>query len=266
MQADSVGRWGLRVAGIAGLAIFASFLALTFRMPQWVESVAKDFVAREVARTLNSRIDAIGQPTGDSLLQRAAAEVYRRNAARVEELKERLRDRTRDLFLVALDEVRDLDCPCRERVELWWRGINLAQLAALTMDNQRIRGIIHGGYMSVVDELRQEIRIFTATNAAAFLLLLVVSFARPAASRHLLFPGALLLLATLFCSAIYVFEQDWLFTLIHGQYVGWAYTTYLAVIFLFLLDIALNRGRVTCKIVNGVAGGLGGAWGALTPC
>lgn len=266
MQADSAGRWGLRVAGIAGLAVFAFFFALTWHTPQWVEAFAKDFIAQEVSQRVNARIDAIGPPQGDSALERVAAQLYERNAARIAALKAGLKDRTKDLFLVALDQVRNLDCSCRERIEIRWRDMNLAQLAALATDNERIIGIVQGGYMSVVNELRREIRIFTGTNAVAFLLLLLLSFAKPAAARHLLFPGALLLLATLFCAGLYVFEQNWLLTLIHGSYVGWAYAAYLGLVFLLFTDIALNRGRVTCHVGNGIVGSFGGAAGALIPC
>lgn len=266
MRGEAIGQWGLRIAGSIGLAIFAFVLFLTWHTPEWVETLGKDFIAREAAERVNARIDAIGPPRGDGVLQRAAAELYERNAERVEVLKLQLKDRTRNLFLAALDQVRDLDCSCRQRIEVWWQGMNLAELAALATDNQRMQTIVHGGYMSVVDELRREIRIFAGTNAAAFLLLLLVSFAKPAAARHLLFPGVLLLLATAFCAFLYVTSQDWLLTLIHGNYVGWAYAACLALVFGFLLDIALNRGRVTAHVGNGISSVFGGIFSALTPC
>jgi hypothetical protein len=231
-----------------------------------VETFGKDFIAREAAEKVNAQIDAIGPPQGNGALERAAARIYESNAERINALKLGLKDRTRDLFLVALDQVRNFDCACRERIEIAWHGMNLAQLAALAADNERMLGIVHGGYMSVVNELRQEIRIFTGTNAVAFLLLLLVSFAKPAAARHLLFPGVLLLMATVFCAFLYVTSQDWLLTLIHGDYVGWAYAAYLGLVFGFLLDIALNRGRVTVHIGNGFSEAFGGIFSALTPC
>lgn len=268
MRAESVGRWGLRVAGSAGLAAFAFFFFLTWHTPAWVENFAREYIATEVAQRVDARLDALSAPpavAGDGVVQRLAAEVYAQNQARIDEIKARLKDRTRDLFLAALDQVRELDCSCRERIEIRWHELNLAQLAALAIDNERIAGIIHDGYMSVVHELQHEIRIFTGINALAFLLLLLVSFAKPAASRHLLFPGVLLLAATMFCAWLYVFSQDWLLTLIHGDYVGWAYGAYLALVSGFLADIALNRGRVTSAIGNG-AGSMLGSAASFTPC
>jgi hypothetical protein len=262
---DSVGRWVLRLAGIAGFVLFTFFFALTFHTPQWVESFAKDFIERKAAAVVEAKIDAIGPPRGEGIAARLAAEVYERNAQQVEELKGRLKDRSHDLFLVALDQVRDIDCECRRGIEQAWHEMNVAALARLVTDNQRILGFIQQGYMQVVHELRREIRIFAGINALCFLLLLVVSFAKPAATRHLLFPGVLLLCATVFCACLYTFEQDWLLTIIHGSYVGWAYAAYLGVAFLFLCDIALNRGRVTTRIGNALAQSLGSV-ASLTPC
>ena len=50
-----------------------------------------------------------------------------------------------------------------------------------------------------------------------FLLLSLVSFLKPRAIRHLFVPGVLLFVATLLCAWLYVFEQNWLLTIIHGE-------------------------------------------------
>jgi hypothetical protein len=40
----------------------------------------------------------------------------------------------------------------------------------------------------------------------------------------------------------------------------------LGLVFLFLCDIALNRGRVTTRLANGVINGMGSAAASFTPC
>jgi hypothetical protein len=255
----------LRATGLAGLAIFGFFFALTFRVPQWIESFAEDFIERELAAQVDARIDAVGPPHGDGTAVRMAAELYARNAAQIEELKARLKDRSRDMFLAALDQVRDLSCECRHRIEEFRNEMTAARLLSLAADNERLQAFIHGGYMTVVAELRREARIFTAVNALSFALLLALSFVKPGATRHLLFPGVLLLCATMFCAYLYVFSQNWLLTIIHGSYVGYAYAGYLGIAYLFLCDVALNRGRVTTSIANGIGSALGSA-ASWTPC
>jgi hypothetical protein len=65
---------------------------------------------------------------------------------------------------------------------------------------------------------------------------------------------------------LYVFEQNWLLTIVEGSYVGYAYAGWLGGAYLLLCDIALNRGRVTTSLANGAINVLGGAIAALTPC
>jgi len=98
-----------------------------------------------------------------------------------------------------------------------------------------------------------------------FLVLLAVSFAKPQAMAHLFVPGVLLVLATLIASTIYIFGQDWFYTILYNDYMGFGYLVYLSVIFSVLMDIVLNKARVTTEIINGVAQGLGSAL-SVSPC
>jgi hypothetical protein len=116
---------------------------------------------------------------------------------------------------------------------------------------------MQSGYLAVVADLTRDIRIFTASNSVAFLLLLLVSFLKPEAVRELFVPGVLLAISTLACTYLYVFEQDWLLTIVHGSYLGWAYAAWLALAFGFLCDIWLNQARVTARVTEGVVGGIG---------
>ena len=105
---DSLSKWTLRVAGTAGLALLLCFFALTFQVPQGVETFAKDYIEREVWQELDASIDDLGPADGSSAAERLAAAWYERNRQQVEDVKARLKDRSRDLFREALAQVRDL--------------------------------------------------------------------------------------------------------------------------------------------------------------
>ena len=119
--------------------------------------------------------------------------------------------------------------------------------------------------MDVTKELKRDVRIFTASNAAAFLMLLAIASLKPRAITHLFVPGILLATSALLCSYFYIFEQNWLLTIIHSDYLGWAYMGWLGGVFLFLCDIVLNHGRVTTEILNALASAVGSA-AAFVPC
>jgi hypothetical protein len=121
-------------------------------------------------------------------------------------------------------------------------------MLSLTAANARLEDVIRGNYLRVVAELKRDLRIFTATNALCFLLLVLATFLRPDALRILFVPALLLVAATLVCSYTYIFDQNWLLTIIYSDYLGFAYFGYLALVFLSLCDILLNRGRVMARI------------------
>jgi hypothetical protein len=262
---DRVQRWLLRVVGAVGLAIFAGFFAVTFAVPQWVEEFATEYLEGEVIEQVDTSIDAAGPPRGEDMLSRAAAKLYQRNEQEILRLKTDLKIRSRELLDLALVAVRDPACECRLRIAHALKEFDATQLAALLADNTRLSTHIQQKYLGLTADLKREIRIFTATNAVCFLLLLLVAFAKPRAVRHLLYPGVLLLLSTLLCAWLYLFSQNWLLVIIHGDYTGFAYAAYLGLVFLFVSDIGLNRGRVTAHIVNGAASVLGSTL-ALAPC
>lgn len=98
-----------------------------------------------------------------------------------------------------------------------------------------------------------------------FLVLLAVSFFNPRAIAHLFVPGTLLLVATMVSSYFYVFEQNWFFTIIYNDYIGFAYIGYLSVVFLFLCDVVFNGARVTTEIINQALNAIGSAL-SVAPC
>lgn len=257
--------WLLRLAGILGAALFGFFFVLTFSTPKWVERYAVEFIETRVSERVNARIEGLQPESGKSVASRIAESLYRQNEAALEQMKQQFKNGVRETWAAALAEVRDLDCECREK---WLNALESgtqSHFQSLETVRERLTGFIQASYMDVATKLKRDIRIFTATNAGAFILLVLVSFLKPQAVRHLFVPGLLLCAATLVCAYGYVFEQNWLLTVINGSYLGFAYAFYLGLVFLFFCDIALNHGRVTTRLVNGMVHGLGGVF-SLTPC
>lgn len=255
--------WILRSLGLAGTVVFGCLLAFTFHRPAWVEEAAKDFITAQVEEKVGAHVAAAREKGG--VLARAAQELYRRNSARIDELDYALKAKLHERVAAALAQVRDLDCECRARIAtLMEMGMNGA-LGSLEAENARLTDFIQGKYLRIVGELTRDLRIFTATNAIACLLLLLVSFARPRAIDHLVFPGVLLGVAVVVSSYCYVFEQNWFFTILYSDYFGLGYLAFLTLVFGLLLDIFLNRGRVTTHLGNGVLHAAGSAF-SLSPC
>jgi hypothetical protein len=256
--------WVLRLAGVLGAALFGFFFVLTFSTPQWVERFAVDFIETRVSEKVNLGIEKM-LPESESVATRVAENLFRQNEAALEQMKQQFRDGVRATWTAALAEVRDLDCECREKLLSLLESGTERHRQSIETVSQRLTHYIQATYMDVATDLKRDIRIFTATNAGVFLLLVLVSFLKPAALRHLFVPGLLLCAATLICAYGYVFAQNWLLTVINGSYLGFAYALYLGVAFLFLCDILLNQGRVTTRLANGLIEAVGGV-ASLIPC
>lgn len=265
MDPHRVRRQVLLLTGLLGTVLFGFFFALTIHTPEWVESFAADFIEREVSVRVDRRIDAIQPPSGEGALARMAASMYERNATEVEHHREVLRSQVHERMGAAIAAIRDPDCECRARWAEWIKQGTTTRIQSLERANERITGFIHATYAEVVTNLKRDIRIFSGSSAAMFLLLVAAAFLKPRASMQLFLPGLLLALATVTCAWFYVFRQDWLMTIINNDHVGLAYVAYLAVVFGLLCDVILNRARVSTRIVNTGFNAIGSAATAL-PC
>jgi hypothetical protein len=254
--------WILRTLGATGTLLFSALFFFTFQRPAWVEQAARDFIATEVEEQVGahvSRIDA-----GSALVQ-AAGVLHYANSERIARLESALQSKLHERIAAALVDVRRFDCECRARVAALLQAGMLGALTSLDATNSRLDEFIQGRYLSVVGELARDLRIFTGANALACLSLLLLSFARPRAVNHLVLPGVLLAVAVAVSSYCYLFEQNWLFTIVFSDYFGVAYLGLLTFVFGLLLDVFLNRGRYTTRLGNWGLGIVGSAF-TLSVC
>jgi len=255
----------LGITGATGAAVFGFVFALTFHTPEWVEDFAAGFIEKEVAERVDTAIDSIQPPAGESALARAASALYAKNEEKVERYREDLREKVHEGMADAIAQARDLDCECRDKWAQWLKDGTSAQIRLLKKANQGISDFIQSNYARVVADLKRDIRIFTASNALVFLLILALAIGKPQACLQLFVPGILAATAALVCSYFYIFEQNWLLTILFNDYLGFTYLAYLAVVLALLCDIILNRARITTEIVNAVLEAVGSVASA-GPC
>ena len=255
--------------GVVGCALFWSAFAVTYATPEWVEDFAKDYIEQKAAERLEETADtledAIDLPESDSALRSLAQTMVDRNSERIAQAKELLRTKFHEQFADAIAEIRNLDCECRDRIARFLEEGFETRILFAEAANERVTDFIQYKYLELTVELKQDIRIFSGSNGSVFLILLLAAFVKPRAVTHLFLPGVLLALSTLICSWFYIFEQNWLLTIIQSDYLGFAYLGWLGVAFLLLIDILLNRARVTSAILNAFFNAIGSAF-SVFPC
>ncbi len=96
---------------------------------------------------------------------------------------------------------------------------------------------IESAYGEVSRHLLRELRIFAGVNALAFGLLALITLNRRASTLQLLLPSVAVIGAAALTASVYLFNQDWLHTIVFGQYVGWAYAAWYGVALAWMADL-----------------------------
>jgi len=268
-------RWFALILGIVGGLLFGFAFVASAINPGFVEQLARNIIRYEVERKVQEKIEAIDK----AFLSSKAAVFAKGYAEDIEQTKRFLKGYAEDIeqtkrFLTqqlptrlakVIAEMRDLDCECRKKIETNIRDGFEWRIASASSAHERLTTLIRSKYMDTATQLTREFRIFTGTNAIVFALLLVAVFVKRQAGLHLL-PSALVLLAAGAITAyFYLFNQNWLHSLVFNEYVGLAYIGYLAGAFALLCDIILNRARLTTEVLNFVLNAIGSAI-QVVPC
>jgi hypothetical protein len=138
-------------------------------------------------------------------------------------------------------------------------------LASLEEGKAKLIDFSHAKYMEITQKLTLDVRIFIGTNSVIFVLLLLISFMKPAAISHLFLQGGLLLISTLISSYCYLFEQNWFYTILYNDYTGFSFILYLLLVFAVLCNIVFNKARVTTTVINACLEAVGQA-ASLVSC
>lgn len=244
-----------------GAVLFGSAFAISFLNPLLIERAAREVVRLEVERRVGERVDALSNTKIVVLAQKALGRTDAEIEAARREIAEDIPRKVAD----AVARMLDADCECRKRLAERMAQASEAKVSSLGQVRQQLAALIESSYASVTQNLLREFRIFTASNAAAFALLAVVTLVRRKAALQLALPALVLIGATCLTGGLYLFAQNWLHTILYGNYVGLAYVGYLGVVALALADAVFNRARILTAIVNFVFN-MVGATASAAPC
>ncbi len=251
----------LQLIGLTGAIVFGALLALTFSAPETVEQSAKGFIKLQIDKEVRERYLA-SKESGIADKAKALAGKLGYDEQRLQQwLDEELPKKIAQVLAAACGYDCEKKKAIAQNIATSWKE----KISNLKVAQQRLGDVVRGKYVEIVGKLRSDVRIFLGSNTAVFLVLLLVSFVKPTASRHLLLPAGLLLLATVVMTSFYLFGQNWFYTIIYNDYMGFSYLGYLGVVFLFLMDIVFNSARVTVEIVNAILQAIGSAL-SLGPC
>ncbi|MFK5893005.1 MAG: hypothetical protein QM504_07265 [Pseudomonadota bacterium] len=244
----------LRLFGIIGIILFSGLFALTYSTPEFVERIGKEFIKNKIIEKTQEKVNSITAEKKDSKLGKFVGKLIKNNEATINIYKQKIKNKANEKLAAVIAEMSDLSCECRKNYAKKLDQGYQFKLLSLQHANEKMVDFMKAKYMDVSIKLKTDFRIFTGVNALIFLFLLLASFLKPQAIKHLFLPSVLLCVSTMISSYFYLFEQNWFFTIIYGSYTGWAYLGYLTFVFAILSDIVFNRARITTEILNATIG------------
>ncbi|QYF91835.1 hypothetical protein KY495_13665 [Massilia sp. PAMC28688] len=246
---------------LAGTLMFAAALLISYVRPHLVEAGMREVIRVEVEHRTGERVEALINSRIISLAERALGHTDDQLSAARERIR---RDVPARVAHVVADMTR-ADCECRRRLVAAAETSEERQLRSLLQVRERLTGLIESAYAHVSASLQREFRVFAASNAVAFAVMGLVAVARRGATLQLLLPAVALTGAMVITASVYLFQQNWLHTIVFSDYVGLAYGAWLAVVALLLADVLLNRARLTTRLLNVMFNVAGAALKAV-PC
>jgi len=238
-------RWVLLFVSATGILIFSLMLASTFADQTKIEKAAVFAVQKKIQTEVKTKYPNVD---ADGFLQ--SAELLRDKFGAKGEAFQKALDEKMD---VAVAQVVSRLCGCKsvsdERQNLVTNFFKRQNAEALKI-SEKLNAFIKGKYDATIAGLIRDIRIFSSVNIFAFLLIFLLAWIRPNARFHLLLPAGLLLISTVLTICLYLFGQNWFYTLMLGSFWGFTYLIYMGIILTLTLDITLNQGRITSGILN----------------
>lgn len=251
----------LRMIAILGILIFAATLSITFISHQTLEASAKNFIQQQIAKDIHQQYQGFLQ----SDISQKAQQLSHRLGFEKDDIEQKLSNNLPEKIASVIASMCGYDCEKKKAVAKSITSDYLKRISNIQVAQDTLGNIIKGQYIHIIDHLKTDLRIFLGSNLFMFLILLATSYSKPQAIKHLFLPAILLLTATLLSTAIYIFGQDWFYTILYNDYMGFAYLAYIGVIFAILMDIVLNQAKVTTEIINSIANAIGSAL-TVTPC
>ncbi|MCX2781540.1 hypothetical protein [Microbulbifer thermotolerans] len=251
----------LRSIGVFGVLLFGVLLSVTFVSPERIEHSAKGFVKYQIEKEIREK----HQVLTESDVATKALNIASRLGFEKEKIQENIDNKLPEKIASIVAAMCGYDCEKKKILAQSITSDYLERIKSIEIAQNTLGDIVKSKYVEIVGNLKVDLRIFLGTNFVMFLILLGISFAKPKAVVHLFLPGMLLLLSTIISSSIYIWGQDWFYTILYNDYMGFGYLAYISVIFAVLLDIVFNKARITSEILNGISNAIGSAF-SVVPC
>jgi len=248
-----------------GAAVFAAFFLYITLAPKDFDQRTRSFAIAKVKGTLDEQFSTAARSQAADKATEFAGKYSGGLEREIQALRDSLDAGVADFIADVLAAACKLDCERREAAAKAVTAFYESAIARHGLALGRLRNLIEGEYDAIMGKLRGDLTIFSASSFAALFFAFLLSILRGRAAAQLLPLSIALSTATVIAAIWYVFGQDWVMTMIYSSYWGWSYPVVVATIAVFLLDIAINKARITSHLLNAICNALGSSL-HFVPC
>jgi hypothetical protein len=255
---ERIGRVLFVVNLVLALTFGAGFVVLV-SAPAAVERHARDELVLRIASDAVSRYPVLATaPWIEVLATGLRGEAQRTQASRdhrIESTVALTAEWLRRLCLYDCGEVKVFD---GQPAKNWFAERVLEPRVKGEQALPRVEHWARQRYEQLITEVLADVGVMAFSNALLFMLAALAT-RRATLSRHSLILSGILLVSALIGSALYVYGQNWLQTLLFADYVGVGYVIGVSLIGGALSDLAFNRGRFLAQILVHAPGAIASA-------
>lgn len=242
----------LVAVSVGGMVCFAGIFAASVLARPTIERAAKDYL---VARVTADAQESLGDRWQPAVGSEGDAEALRAKLGETAAMLQGWSDaRLPEAVGALIASFCDIDCEEQKAAAADSYGAILRDALESTLKRTHdkmagLRAFVVGAYHARLIALIGEVRLVAGINLALFAGLALLLWLRRHEMRPVLVPAALLCASTVATLALYVTAQDWLWSILLGDFVGYGYLAWFAGVFLLLADIALNEARVSNAVI-----------------
>jgi hypothetical protein len=241
----------LLTSSTIGILIFGAVFSATFLSTGYIESSARSFIVSRIEKEIKEKkvagvnLNDVGEKLG-WLKDKYADQI----ASAQKQMSGGIRIKIEDM----LARICDVRCLQDKGIQLEDVTESALQekIAQLKDVSEKLSEMIKGKYYGIIGNLLTDLRIFSGVNLILFVLIAGTMMKGPSVTKPLILPAGLLFASTIVSTSIYIWGQNWFYTILFNNYMGYGYAAYVGVIFAFLLDIVFNSAHITTSIVDGI--------------
>lgn len=244
-------RNGLLAVSLAGVLFSAGGLSLTFLNAAQIEESSRNLVIPRVEAKIRELMTP--KPVeGDGKMAALRNRLVEKAKGIADEMlgsdyADRIREQVAELCVcrmtpVERDETLRRYDDAKGRVNDMFEAAVSGKFSELRMEKGTLKDLVGGYYVDTVEGLLRELRIFFGLNLVLFGLVGAVSFFA-APSPGLLVPAGLLFASTVWAGYLFIFNQNWLATVVFHTWSGYGYLILVVILFLCLMYFLRKMGR-----------------------